>query len=53
MIESFKNSQNPDTCKHDWDYMVQGMARGNIFIELCKKCFDTRGTIERFYEGEK
>jgi sulfur relay (sulfurtransferase) complex TusBCD TusD component (DsrE family) len=48
MREAFKNRQDPDNCKHDWDYMVQGMAKGNIFIELCRNCFDTRGTIERF-----
>ena len=46
--EALKNRQDPDRCKHDWDYMVQGMAKGNIFIELCRNCFDTRGTIEKF-----
>jgi sulfur relay (sulfurtransferase) complex TusBCD TusD component (DsrE family) len=48
MRKAFKNRQDPDTCEHDWDYMVQSMARGNVFIELCRNCFDTRGTIERF-----
>ena len=48
MQEALKNRQDPDTCQHDWDYMVRSMAKGNIFIELCSKCFDTRGTIERF-----
>jgi sulfur relay (sulfurtransferase) complex TusBCD TusD component (DsrE family) len=48
MRKAFKNRQDPDACKHDWDYMVQGMAKGNIFIELCRNCFDTRGTVERF-----
>lgn len=48
MREAFKTRQDPDTCEHDWDYMVQGMAKGNMFIELCRNCFDTRGTIERF-----
>ena len=48
MREAFKNRQDPDTCEHDWDYMIQSMARGNFFIELCRNCFDTRGTLERF-----
>jgi sulfur relay (sulfurtransferase) complex TusBCD TusD component (DsrE family) len=48
MREALKNRQDPDICEHDWDYMVQGLAKGNIFIELCRNCFDTRGTVERF-----
>jgi hypothetical protein len=48
MRETFKNRQDPDTCKHDWDYMVQALAKGTIFVELCRNCFDTRGTVERF-----
>jgi hypothetical protein len=48
MREVLKNRQDPDKCEHDWDYMVQGLAKGNIFIELCRNCFDTRGTVERF-----
>ena len=48
MREVLKNRQDPDTCEHDWDYMVQSMAKGNIFIELCQNCFDTRGVLERF-----
>ena len=48
MREVLKNRQDPDTCEHDWDYIIQSMAKGNIFIELCQNCFDTRGTLERF-----
>ena len=46
MREALKNRQDSDTCEHDWDYMVQGMAKGNIFIELCRKCFYTKGITE-------
>lgn len=48
MQKNFKNRQNPNICKHEWDYMIYSTEKGNIFIELCKKCFDTKGTIEKF-----
>ena len=48
MREAFKNRQNPDTCEHDWDYMVSPNKNGNLFIEICPKCFETFGTMERF-----
>lgn len=48
MREALKNRQDPDTCEHDWDYMVHSTRKGSVFIELCPKCFDTRGIIEKF-----
>jgi hypothetical protein len=48
MREALKNRQDPDTCEHDWDYMVQALGKGTIFVELCRNCFDTKGTVERF-----
>lgn len=48
MREAFKNRQDPDTCEHELDYMVHSTPKGSIFIELCSRCFDTRGTVERF-----
>lgn len=48
MREAWKNRQDPDTCVHEWDYMVVPGANGNMFVELCPLCFDMRGTIERF-----
>jgi len=48
MREAWKNRQNPETCTHDWDYMVVPGDNGNMFFEICRLCFDMRGTIERF-----
>jgi len=50
MREALKNRKDPDTCKHEWDYMVHSTLKGSMFIELCPKCFDTRGTVERFID---
>ncbi len=48
MREALKNRKDPDTCEHKWDYMVYSTPKGSIFIELCPRCFDTKGTAERF-----
>jgi len=50
MREAWKNRQNPEICTHDWDYMVWPGSKGTIFIELCRMCFDTRGTVERYLD---
>lgn len=48
MMNAWKNRQNPETCSHDWDYMVVPKSGGTMFVEICKLCFDMKGTIERF-----
>lgn len=48
MMNAWKNRQNPETCSHDWDYMVVPKSGGTMFVEICTLCFDMRGTIERF-----
>lgn len=48
MREAWNNRQDPDTCIHEWDYMILPGANGNMFVEICPICFDMRGTVERF-----
>lgn len=43
-----KNNKNLDNCKHEWEYIIEPMKDSNLFIEKCKKCSETIGTLELF-----
>lgn len=43
----YDNLEDPETCEHEYNYAVYSFKNGNMFLEMCPKCFDTMGTIER------
>lgn len=45
MQEAWKNRQDPQTCKHNYEYFVPFIAGTQVFVEICIKCFDTKGVV--------
>jgi hypothetical protein len=46
MQESWKNFKDLDTCNHNYDYLIPKIAEPQVFIEICNKCFSTKGLID-------
>ncbi len=47
-LENLLQSDNFKNCNHNWEYKVINMQESNYFIETCKKCLATIGTLELF-----